>query len=451
MLPIDEACRILTAHRMRERVVGMDGPYRAEQLHLLVANHLGMEVRRRLHAHDRDQLHDVVLHDVAERTRLLVVRATTLDADLLSDGDLDVIDVLPVPQRLEDPVREAEDEQVLHGLLAEVVVDAVDLLLDEGRVQPLVELAGGCQVAPKRLLDDHAHEGPGCLCRQTRGIESIGEGRHRIRWRAEVEEAIARGAAFAVRGLERPLERLESVRGVHVEGRVSQSRGKRFPRISAQMDPAVLLDALAHVGAEFLVGHLAATCADDGEARGHGSFRGERIQRRDELALGQVAAGSEDDDAEGNRCARLPAPLVQRALRDQCDAAAPAAASAFTGCPPNSLRSAAITLLPNPSGRRDWYRDISDNASTGAGTESCIASSRVQRPSPESSTKPRSWSSCGSRSNAFSSSSRSHERTTLPWFQRCAIACRSSCGKALLAWRTLKPSAYASSIPYSMP
>ena len=146
----------------------MDRPHRAEQLHLLVANHLGMEVRRRLHAHDRDQLHDVVLHDVAERTRLLVVRATTLDADLLGDGDLDVIDVLPVPQRLEDPVREAEDEQVLHGLLAEVVVDAIDLLLDEGRMQALVELARGCQVAPERLLDDHAHEGPGCLCRSDR-------------------------------------------------------------------------------------------------------------------------------------------------------------------------------------------------------------------------------------------------------------------------------------------
>ena len=30
-----------------------------------------------------------------------------------------------------------------------------------------------------------------------------------------------------------------------------------------------------------------------------------------------------------------------------------------------------MTLLPNPSGRRDWYRAISDSASTGAGTDSC--------------------------------------------------------------------------------
>jgi hypothetical protein len=47
--------------------------------------------------------------------------------------------------------RRAED--VLHGVLAEVVVDAEDLGLVEAGVYPLVELAGGRLVAPVRLLD----------------------------------------------------------------------------------------------------------------------------------------------------------------------------------------------------------------------------------------------------------------------------------------------------------
>jgi hypothetical protein len=42
-----------------------------------------------------------------------------------------VVDVVAVPERLEDGVGEAEDQQVLHRLLAQVVVDAVDLLLVE--------------------------------------------------------------------------------------------------------------------------------------------------------------------------------------------------------------------------------------------------------------------------------------------------------------------------------
>ena len=57
----------------------------------------------------------------ARRTR------PTLDAERLAHGDLDVVDHEPVPDRLEDAVAEAQDEHVLDGLLAQVVVDPVDL------------------------------------------------------------------------------------------------------------------------------------------------------------------------------------------------------------------------------------------------------------------------------------------------------------------------------------
>ena len=45
--------------------------------------------------------------------------------------DLDVGDVLAAPQRLEQRIAEAQREQVLHRGLAQVVVDAEDLLLAE--------------------------------------------------------------------------------------------------------------------------------------------------------------------------------------------------------------------------------------------------------------------------------------------------------------------------------
>ncbi len=56
---------------------------------------------------------------------------------LLGHGDLHVVDVLRVPQRLEDAVGEAQHQQVLHRLLAEVVVDAVGLALGERRRRPV--------------------------------------------------------------------------------------------------------------------------------------------------------------------------------------------------------------------------------------------------------------------------------------------------------------------------
>ena len=63
---------------------------------------------------------------------LLVEGAAALDAEVLGHGDLDVVHVATVPDRLEDAVGEAEDEQVADGVLAQVVVDAVDLRLVEG-------------------------------------------------------------------------------------------------------------------------------------------------------------------------------------------------------------------------------------------------------------------------------------------------------------------------------
>jgi hypothetical protein len=58
-------------------------------------------------------------------------RRRGFDAHGLGDRDLHVVDELAVPDRLEDAVREPQREHVLHGLLAEVVVDPEDLALVE--------------------------------------------------------------------------------------------------------------------------------------------------------------------------------------------------------------------------------------------------------------------------------------------------------------------------------
>ena len=79
-------------------------------------------------------------HDhVAVGTGRLVEVAPLRQAKGLGHVDLDVGDVVPVPDRFEQAVGEAEREDVLRGLLAEEVVDAEDLLLVEHLVQLRVE------------------------------------------------------------------------------------------------------------------------------------------------------------------------------------------------------------------------------------------------------------------------------------------------------------------------
>jgi hypothetical protein len=50
-------------------------------------------------------------------------------------------DAVAVPDRLEDGVREAEDEDVLDRLFTQVVIDPVDLRLVEPAVDELIEEA----------------------------------------------------------------------------------------------------------------------------------------------------------------------------------------------------------------------------------------------------------------------------------------------------------------------
>ncbi len=68
-----------------------------------------------------------------------------------------MVDVVAVPHRLEDGVGEAEDHDVLDGLFAQVVIDAIDLAFVEDLVDLRVERLRAGQIVAERLLDDDAY------------------------------------------------------------------------------------------------------------------------------------------------------------------------------------------------------------------------------------------------------------------------------------------------------
>ena len=282
--------------------VGGEGPDRAQQLELLVAVGLGVEPRRGLHRDEREQLEHVVLEHVAQAPRLLVVARAVLDADRLGHGDLHVVDVLAVPERLEERVGEAEHQDVLDGLLAEVVVDAVDLPLGEQRAQAAAQRPRRGEVAAEGLLDDDPRPLPPVL----RFLREAGRGegtddrllqrrRHR-----EVEEPAAAGRARRVeRG--HPLRQRAVEVGLAVVPRQVEAAGaKRVELLRRGGDPR--LERGAHRGAESLVRRRAlpvAQAPEEVEVLRQQAALEEAEERRDEFAVGEVARGPEDDDAAG--------------------------------------------------------------------------------------------------------------------------------------------------------
>ena len=63
------------------------------------------------------------------------------------------LSTLPVPDGFEERIREP-GTNVLHGFLAEVMIDSEDGILGEGMMQRRVERTCRFEVAPERLLDD---------------------------------------------------------------------------------------------------------------------------------------------------------------------------------------------------------------------------------------------------------------------------------------------------------
>src|SRR5262249_54060035 len=95
-------------------------------------------------------------YHVAQRACGVEVSAALFDTHSFCDGDLHVVHVAPVPDGLEDSVAEAEHQDVLDRFLAEIMIDAEDLVLSQDFANLLVQLPGGFQVTAERLFEYNA-------------------------------------------------------------------------------------------------------------------------------------------------------------------------------------------------------------------------------------------------------------------------------------------------------
>ena len=143
----------------------------------------------------------MVLQDVAGRAGLLVEAGAAPDADVLGHRDLHGVDVVGVPDRLEQRVGEPQRQQVLDRLLAEVVVDAEDVLRGEDRVDERVELLRRLEVVAERLLDDDPAPATGSgVVGHPGALHLLEHDRERRRRDGQVERGVAEGAVRRRRG-----------------------------------------------------------------------------------------------------------------------------------------------------------------------------------------------------------------------------------------------------------
>ena len=275
----------------------------------------------------------MVLDDVAGRAHAVVVACPAAGADVLGHGDLDVVHVVGVPQRLEELVREAQRQDVLHRLLAQVVVDPEDRVRREHRLHDVVELPGRLEVVAERLLDDHAAPLVALGLGQAVLGELPADLLEGLRRDGEVERVVAARSAVLVEFIDGFAEPLEGVVVVELALHEADALGELLPDRLIERGAGVGLDGLLHLRGEVLVVPLPPGEAHQGEARRQQPAVGEVVHGRHELLAGEVAGDPEQDQRRrSGNTVQAAVPRVPQRVARPCRPCPAAVVSFWHGC-----------------------------------------------------------------------------------------------------------------------
>ena len=279
-------------------VGGAQGTNGTQHLDLLVAQDLGIEMGGRLHGDQRQQLEEMALHHVAQRTGALVIAGAVADTAGLGHGDLHLIDMIAVPQGLDQGIGETEHQEILHCLLAQVVIDPVDALLCKMPVQAGIQAQGAGEVLAEGLFDhDAVATGRGG---QSGGAETLHHGGE-IGWRhRQVEHPVG---AVATRGrtdvLAQPVV-VGTVMEIAAEVIEAVGEAREHTRVRTAFEIAV--QHFGEPGAPLCITPVAPRERDQAQVRLQLSCRIQTVERGQQLAAGEIAGGPEDHEVAGGRC-----------------------------------------------------------------------------------------------------------------------------------------------------
>ena len=98
------------------------------------------------------------MHHIAQSAIVVVISAAFFHADSLGEGDLDIVDVLVVPQRFENHIGETDRRDVLHHLFTQIMIDTEDLIFIKRLAQLRVQCIRRFEIPPERFLYDQTVE-----------------------------------------------------------------------------------------------------------------------------------------------------------------------------------------------------------------------------------------------------------------------------------------------------
>jgi hypothetical protein len=73
----------------------------------------------------------VILHNIPDGAGLILERSSTLNSEVFGHRDLHALDLIAVPERLQECILETEKDHVMHRPFSQVMIDAENMFLVE--------------------------------------------------------------------------------------------------------------------------------------------------------------------------------------------------------------------------------------------------------------------------------------------------------------------------------
>ena len=274
-------------------VFGRNFAERGKHLHFLVPERVCIHDGRGFHRDQRKKLEEMVLKHVPEHAGGLVVARPAFHAHRFGDGDLDMVDMVPVPERLKNRIAEPEHEDILDGFLAQVMIDPEYLVLMEQLVELIVERTRSLKVAPERFLDDDTFVGsPLCLGNQVCRRKSCNDDRVETGSGRKIVEAIDGGAP----GADFPGEVCVRGRVLEVPRLVGKGPGEFSPRLCVVFCRCGRPDCIIQLRPESIVGDRCPGEPDDTRERGEPLLPEIVVKGGNEFSCRQITRSSKYDD-----------------------------------------------------------------------------------------------------------------------------------------------------------
>ena len=96
----------------------------------------------------------MILNHIADGAGLVVECPPALNSEGFRHGYLHALDLIAVPERLQNCVFEAQEDHVPHRSFPQVMIDAEDVLLLESAEQNPIELLRREQIVTEGFFDD---------------------------------------------------------------------------------------------------------------------------------------------------------------------------------------------------------------------------------------------------------------------------------------------------------